>query len=764
MNNALFEYINLLKEDDFSRDVIAELFKEIGYERTIFNGGSWEFGKDLIFTICVGLEENRIHIQSKKLSNCSRSSIPTITHQLNQCLNDGTYNTQGIKVKANKVYLAFPETHDHRLTSEIFKAVNNIDGRFEILDGVKICSLIEERAPKLREKLQTFENKLIENGDIVNTNQELMKAINAQKLIDLDKIYNDLSFYVGSIDSKHFLQSVPKVSEKAINVDFKNWPLILDVINICRQKWGLDLINEDLSEIEDAVEEQRVNFTRVQSEVSSNITQDVQKIANLENQSRAQITPNLQKLESFLEKHVLEYKKGCTELSQSANPNSILEFLINTQQSLQFFNFVESNNDVFKQFIHFTEEVTEEVNISISPFCVFDTKLDIALYGEAGAGKTTTLSQYAKYKIKQNDSSVIYLKLNNVYNKASDMGTVYTKKEGPNLLYQLVCINVGQEITSTSIMETSKFFDSPRTLILDGLDEVYKALPNILEHIQTFKSEHPQTQIIISSRDCVSYLNEISFLGVTLEPFSIEQLNTFAELYLGEKKYKKIKVKLNSPVLSKVIRTPLLTTVACELFDMGINSFGNENEIYDCRLRLFTGEYDASKGIGGKTRMTIHHEILRKLLVSLAFYMHENNRRTMELKHTVAFLVRSHSLEESFVTRALEELVNEANLLFLSKAGQKISFGHFRFQEHLTSLALQKKVGFNWLESLTNDFWRGALELFAMGNNLEFLFNSFTENNITHLQRDTLLFMIKRSPLIDNKGLRDFLEFENDVF
>ncbi|ATD07947.1 hypothetical protein SIO17_12915 [Pseudoalteromonas piscicida] len=62
MNCEIFNVINNMGEDDFSQKVVAELYKELGFERTIFNGGPFEYGKDLIFTKDLGIDEYRIHI------------------------------------------------------------------------------------------------------------------------------------------------------------------------------------------------------------------------------------------------------------------------------------------------------------------------------------------------------------------------------------------------------------------------------------------------------------------------------------------------------------------------------------------------------------------------------------------------------------------------------------------------------------------------------------------------------------------------------
>ncbi|WP_187655629.1 hypothetical protein [Xenorhabdus sp. PB62.4] len=55
--------------------------------------------------------------------------------------------------------------------------------------------------------------------------------------------------------------------------------------------------------------------------------------------------------------------------------------------------------------------------MSISPFELFEKKHDIAVYGGAGAGKTTTLQMYVRKLLSENSSKVIYIPLNRFINR-----------------------------------------------------------------------------------------------------------------------------------------------------------------------------------------------------------------------------------------------------------------------------------------------------------------------------------------------------------
>jgi len=748
MNCEIFNVINNMGEDEFSQKVVAELYKELGFERTIFNGGPFEYGKDLIFTKDLGIGEYRIHIQSKKLKNCTRKAdINALFRQLNECINHGSFNEKGVRVPANKVYLACPEVVDDRMKDKIFNGFKKGEEP-EILDGATLVKIIKEKAPKLYEKLKPDSLKIFENKEIEETNHELLNAIKAESYIDIKTIYNDLSFFLGNIESKNALCSVATPYNKELSVNYLIWNMVKESLMEIEDIFKIKLIEEsELVKVEKSIERQKSEFISKNNE-------------NKEIEKNTFIKLNKKSLANHLNELLNKQRNYIQSINKNPTPNEIIKLLNSTDESLKLLDKLEEKSRYIGKTIDFKEAIPIQP-LTVSPFFIFDTHKNLAVYGKAGAGKTTTLSQYAKYKIEKDPSSVIHLRLNKIqqaYIERKRHFDDYSK----NIIYSFICINSKMEESKKSIDFIIEFLDKKVTLILDGLDEIYNSTPNILQEIEDLVKKHNNLQIIISTRDCVSYLKEIEFLGVTLEPFTKEQLFNFIKLYNGENNFKEIKREIQKNKLDEIINTPLLATVACELYNQGIKSFSNENEIYNARLRLLTGEYDSYKNI--KPRTNLHTEHLQNCAIELAYYMHVNEFRGYDKVSAVNYLLKSTGYEKKLIESLLHSLQYDCNILFFDTSEQKYHFGHIRFQEHLASFAIKSKPEFDWVEKLSSNFWRGAFNLYAQSNSIEFLVNRLGEQrSITSEQLASLNHMVKGSPLMLNRNLVDFIKIERPV-
>lgn len=436
-----------------------------------------------------------------------------------------------------------------------------------------------------------------------------------------------------------------------------------------------------------------------------------------------------EKIEKWIERKCHAYKQGISDINQKKEHIDIASFLKDTQNTLNALDILINKTEDNKKYISITKRPQKYSDgLSISPFEIFDSKNDIAVFGGAGAGKTTTLQMYVKKLVKGSTCKVIYIPLNRYINKINVV--LNDKVKNYDILLSIILTAKSLESNQDNILSIKNYFseETRLKLVLDGLDEAYAKYPGIIDSINEFKTKHPSIQILISSRDCVSYLSKVSFLGITLLPFSEAQLYKFItswfetkDVALGERVIESIQGK----EIAEIVKTPLLATLLCDLAEKGIDIPRSESEIFTKRLELFCGVYDTYKDI---RRTTLSQSILQKTAVKVAYALHSRNLRSAQKNDIIKYLVNdnSFSFDEKTCVTAVEELIDPCNILVLDTISGTYSFGHLRYQEHLTSLELIQNRSIEIVPYLKNDWWRGTLCLYAQNCEFFSLIEEFT--------------------------------------
>lgn len=464
-------------------------------------------------------------------------------------------------------------------------------------------------------------------------------------------------------------------------------------------------------------------------------------------------------INSWLSERCKKYKLDIQAINSGDNSVDIFRFLNDTQITLNVLdilvNKLEDSEKVFSKEI-LMDSMGLMDGLSTSPFRLFDCQHDIAVYGSAGAGKTTTLQMYARKLELEGNKGVIYLPLNRFLNKV-DMN-IESKSKNYDILMCMILISKSLEPIRENIekLELHLRLKKRSKIILDGLDEAYVKFPGIIEAINSFKNKFDNIQLLISSRDCVSYLSEINFLGITLMPFSENQLYSFIQAWFKNKNPALsdfIIENIKSKKISDVVRTPLLATLLCDLAEKGIDIPSSESEIFTKRLELLCGSYDTFKDI---KRKKLSQSILIKASHKIAFAMHSKNLRSAARQELVSFLINdpSFNYEESTCSLAVAELIDPCNILIFDPISETFSFGHLRYQEHLASLELMQNRSIEIIHYLKNDWWRGALCLYAQCCEFSTLLEEFTlrYNNIKPALI-TLREMVKFRPVKERRHL-----------
>ncbi|MBO2649039.1 NACHT domain-containing protein [Shewanella algae] len=388
---------------------------------------------------------------------------------------------------------------------------------------------------------------------------------------------------------------------------------------------------------------------------------------------------------------------------------------------------------------------------------MFSTNFDIAVYGGAGVGKTTTVEAYYNHLEEEKDKIKILIPLNKLASKITENESILTitdrdgipKIDTENLVYRLLLLDKEININNLSISEVSNIISNKKTtLILDGVDEIYNIIPKIFDGINFFKEKYKNSQLIVTSRDCVSYLDKINFLGITLLPFTKEQIRDFINGWFKQQPElaDKLIQSISERDLFDYLKTPLILTITCNLVEKGIDAPSTEAEIYEARFSLLTGEYDKYKKV---ERQNNSSQLLRKISMRLAFIMHQKNIRSISKVNAKNELLTSFGKTYSpeLIESVISDLIDPCNVLLFDKFSKTMSFGHFRFQEHLASLELSTNRSYDMADLTRSDWWRGALCLFAQSNDIEFLINEVyqkfqslgsSEITLLEMQKQTL--------------------------
>jgi len=435
---------------------------------------------------------------------------------------------------------------------------------------------------------------------------------------------------------------------------------------------------------------------------------------------------NSNNFEVEINNRIQEYHHCISILNSKSRPNLavIKDMLDKVEISLKFFETLYSKDTPLKGAFELIPTSNKSDRVSISAHDVFYTRKNIAVYGGAGVGKTTTLEMFSKsYNEELTGKKLIFCSLNRVVQKLSTLGITKSKNSSTkdsdldNFITAIILLSYNLEVNCNNKERLREHFNKGITLIFDGLDEIISEYPIVLDAMNSLRNRHPKIQWIISSRDCVSYLDQIDFLGITLLPFTKDQLRNFIYGWFEEKsKAEKLWNDICEMEMHENLLTPLVSTILCTLVEKGVKAPSNENEIYEERMSLLLGKYDDSKKI---KRQIQSQDELRTCAKSLALYMHTQGIRTIYPSEALSSLnnALASRYDKKMISRCLKELEDPCNVLIRDKVSNTLSFGHFRFQEHLAAMELKTNRSIDLEPIIVEDWWRGAFCLYAQSTN-----------------------------------------------
>jgi len=468
--------------------------------------------------------------------------------------------------------------------------------------------------------------------------------------------------------------------------------------------------------------------------------------------------------------------------SRKLDINETTDVISNLENAYNVLKFCTASEKI-KQNIKLESVKGKDIErFEVTAFDIFDTKKNIAVFGMAGAGKSTTLQMYAKKVLNRNNPNdlLIFAPLNRMVNivstSAPDMVTEESiERSKVDLLLKCLLLQKGQKPSEENLELFKKEFRVHKghtIFVFDGLDEVAIENSWIINAINELAKSITKVQVLVSSRDSVNYLSQIEFVGITLLPFTQTQLNDFVLNWggLNELDSKALITTIINKNLYDVIKNPLLATLVCKIHSQGQVVAENEKDIYKQYIKLLCGSYDSYKLV---SRNNFNIEQLQDIASKCAFIMHRAEVRYMRKEEIIKQLnsIYKERYSPDFIKNCINELIDPCNILIKNYNTDEYGFGHFRIQEYLTSLYIaENQTSEDVVSYLPNDWWRGAMYFYADNTNVENIIKVASERLATRLPlaKLTIVQMISTAPRYQRQGLKEllnmFLEQSSDIF
>jgi hypothetical protein len=626
-----------------------------------------------------------------------------------------------------------------------------------------ITTGIHEIETEFHEKLCIFKGKL--NQEKIHHLKLLDKQL-SEEHSSLKTMLKEIFTRLDEIDSTH--ESNSEAKEYSIELRQK----LKDVSSIDSNK-EKTLLLQNLNQSED-------NRTpkELQKDISDliSLTQDITTKKDDKKRTEHSIKPmptyevalDIKGVESDFRQKVDDIKERLCLLNKNKlNIVEIKSLLEQVNSVLRYIDYL--TNQLENSYLKFAlvKSTEHDGTLNISAHKLFDSGCNIAVYGDAGAGKSTTLHVYAD-KLNKNQSKheeTIFLPLNrivrNIIKQPLEEYKALIEDQDPvDALINAFFLYKKIPYSTENILEFWKYLESKNKVIfiIDALDEAASEAHWVTSAIGCLPQKITNIQVITSSRSTVRDIKNIDFLGITLLPFTKEQLKRFI---FGWIKNPDDKLLLWDQIVEKeifeVAKNPLLATIVCTLYESGVSIPNSEPEIYRKKIELLSGHYDHYKGI---QRTKQPKNMLEKCCRKIAFAMHIKELREASIDELKSYLL--YALEEkvskALIDEVLDDLINSCNILLPTDEENTYSFGHLRIQEFLASEELSANRSVDIVPLVRNDWWAGVLYLYGCSQDIQQIIDDiYTRSNNFIRYMPGIESMLKSQPKPIQKELRKMM-------
>lgn len=785
-----------MPENQVTQKIIIPLLECLGFHKVEFFGGVAEEGKDILcweIDRTGDLKLTVAQVKHFKFSNkaSDSKSLQTVFNQLTTCFKKSLpYTDQSIHLP-KEAYLISTHIVDTKSLQTRFGAYPDLqDSKVKIIDGLKLATLLIKHMPHLIKNLIGLDIEISSALNETLNNEILLKALGYTKSKDIRSIYIDIDFSIGKITTELFFNGILRPVNLTVVLSEVEWDHFKLLCSELAGVFPLTFLSNSFEEIEEENKNNRLNhqtwkkkveqLTENLNSLKNNFSNDNEeinelnrKIINLKKEEpklNYTITLNgfdlfdkIHQKRKWIESKVKEFNK------QEPSIPKIKEFIEESKRIIDcasiFFNYPQFFSCIGFDKSKIIRNDFDSTRFKLPIQHIFETGLHIAVLGEAGAGKSTSLQMYALSGEDKINKLLICVPLANV--------TQNWLKSDPDLTNEMRIKRFDEAIVKylqqKGISITQQQFNLELTeknsvLLLDGIDEAIKLNPWLPKGVAYLATKYnSKIQVIVTSRMSGSYINEIPFFAVTLLPFTEEQRNTFIEKWFA-KEEKEIVLKIQTHLkknkaISDAIRNPLLTTTLCVLAKNDIDLPNTEIKLYTDRLKLLTGYYDRVKNID--VRVSLTPQTLETIAQKIAFYLHSEAKREedMETLKKQAIKLTLGAMSTKDAETAIDELIEPCNILVPMTDDGKFGFGHLRYQEHLVAKEIASNRSIVILPLIKQSWWRGPLTLFSQMNaDLEWLVKEVGERSNILGVKEGLYEMIKVRSKKDRHNLKGLID------
>ncbi|WP_228058647.1 NACHT domain-containing protein [Nostoc sp. LEGE 06077] len=299
-------------------------------------------------------------------------------------------------------------------------------------------------------------------------------------------------------------------------------------------------------------------------------------------------------------------------------------------------------------------------------------------------------------------------------------------------------------ISDTSVIET--LLNAGRVLLLlDGMDEVLNQQSNgVLSEIRSFSDKYHKNQLVATCRTAAQRLRLRGFTDVEIAPFTLEQIQAFAQKWFvaftktniedGQVQSVEFIQKLDLDEnwqFRQLVVTPLFLHLACWVFQ-GQEKFPTKRtDFYKQGLDLLLGKWDEAKGV---ERDEVYRGFLLpqkfKLLSQIAAATFEQGQYFFEQRVVEQYIgdyiqnltnVSMDADELQIESEAALKAIEAQHGLLAERARGIFSFSYLAFQEYFTARkivashnlqAFEQAMG-GLVSHITDPHWREIFLLTA---------------------------------------------------